>query len=127
MRRARCAPTECNLCLPDVAGPFAIAESADAFFIESGVALRLSRWKRSVLLAYRAQRFVGVDVADDGEHGVARMIEVAIEADERVACQCAKPGLTTDAPPADAVMVVEQLVQRFRRDRAGIVRLALRF
>ena len=55
------------------------------------------------------------------------MIEVAIEADERVARQRAQPRLATDAPTADAMTIVQKLVERLGDDGAGIVRFPLGF
>ena len=60
--------------------------------------------------------FWGNDVADDREDCVAGTIKVAIEADDIALSQRAQPRLAADAPAADAMPVVEQLVERLGRD-----------
>src|SRR5262249_18513989 len=57
----------------------------------------------------------------------AGTIKVPIEADDVALTERAESGLAPDAPAPNAVPVVNELVQRLRRDRTRIVRLALRF
>ena len=54
------------------------------------------------------------------------MVVIAVERPERVARDLAQPRLAADAPAADAMAVVQQLVQRFGRHGRRIVRLSLR-
>src|SRR3954463_15591745 len=54
------------------------------------------------------------------------MVEVAIEAEQRVTRERAQARLTSNAPPANSMRVVQQLVQRLRRDRTRVVGFPLR-
>jgi hypothetical protein len=127
MRRSRRSPAERDLRLPDIARHFAKAEPRDTLLDLAGKARGFARGQRTVLSVHLLDGIVGIDVADDRQNGVAGMVEVAVEADERLARQRAEPWLASDAPPPDSVHVVEQLVQRLGRDGARIVGLALRF
>src|SRR6185437_1344592 len=62
MCRAGRSPTERELRLPDVARPFAIPESADAFFRRTWLPLRLTGRERAVLVVHELEGGVRVHI-----------------------------------------------------------------
>src|SRR5512133_757248 len=127
MRCSRRTPPERQLRLSDVACQLAIAKSRRPFFRRPTMTRRLPGRQRAVGTLDLSECNVGVDVADDRENGVPRMIEISIEANELFSRQRAQPRLPADAPTADTMAVMQQLIQRLRGHRAGIVRFALGF
>ncbi len=123
--RPRRAPAERELRLRDVAREVAIAEPPGAVFTRAGRTRRIAGGEAAVSTIDVREHCVGIDVADDREDCVAGAIKVAIEADHIVLSQRAQPRLAADAPAADAMPVVEQLVQRLRRDGRRVVGFAL--
>ena len=82
--------------------------------------------ERSVRALHHARGRIEIDRANDAQNRRARAIEVSIEANEIVARELAQPVLAANAPPANAMRVVEQLEQRLGRNGRGIVGFALR-
>ena len=123
---ARRAPREGKLRLHDVAGPFAPAEPGrrDLRFARNADGHAGRECPPAALDV--AEHCVDVKVSDHRQDGVRWTVEVAVEAGELVARERAQPGLAPDAPPADAMPVVQKFVERLRGHCGGVVRLALR-
>src|SRR5205085_6575230 len=112
--------------LRDIAGELAISEAGSAIFLSARRAFGLARRHVAVQPAYVIEGSFCVDVADDDQHRARRAIEIAVEADDVLAREAPQSIFPADAPAPYAVPVVQQLVRRLDRDRAGIVRLPLR-
>src|SRR4051812_40368561 len=111
MHRARRAPAEGELCLQNVALELAIPESGSAILAGTARA-RDGAGRQSAVSTLRfGQRVVGVDVTDDHQHRVLRMVERAVELPDGVGGESAQLLLAPDAPASNAVLVVQQLVQ----------------
>src|SRR4051812_32433874 len=86
-----------------------------------------ARRKMSIFPLHLGERDGRVNVSDDREDGVSRVIEVAVKTQDLIARERTQARLAPNAPTSHAVSVVQQLVERLRGDSAGIVRFALRF
>ncbi len=85
------------------------------------------RREGAVILPHERERRIGIDVPDDREYRVAGVVVPAIEREHIVAGERAQLVRLPDPPPAEAVAVVQQRVQRLGRQRRRRVELALYF
>src|SRR5205085_4541744 len=102
--------THRQLRLPDITGHLAIPEPARALFRRARRSRRRPTRKPAVKPLDLAHGIVRVDGADDREHRVPRVIEIAVERKQRIARQGTQSWLAANAPTPNAVFVVQQLV-----------------
>ena len=91
----------------------------------------MTRWlgglEPAIQFRYLKDHFIKIDITGDAEDGVARTIKIPVEAVHHLARESSQPRLPADSPPAHAVSVVEQLVERFGSNGGGVVGFALGF
>ena len=115
------------MALGDVARQLTIAESFAVWLARSGISRRAGGLEPAIQLRHAAERVVGIDIARDAENRIARTIKVAVEAVHHLASQRTQARLPADAPPAHAMCIIKQFVERLGGDRRRIIGLALCF
>lgn len=120
------APPEHELRLRDVPFPLTDAHPRRRDLGRTQRPTDVGARKRAVVPRRQLDRLVGIDIPDDGEHGIRRSIEPPVEREQLVAREGAEPRLAPHPPPSDAVPVVQHLEERLNGERGGRVRLPLR-
>jgi len=114
-------PTKFDVCLRNITVEFAISEVRVLGFFRARNANWGALGECAILTFYVRHCCVDIDVARDGEDGIGRRIEVVIEGQQLIACECSQRCFAANPPATDPMHVVQERVQRLCCDGARVI------